>query len=99
MVHEVDASVTPSLVTPGDRVIPLSPECRQCKSCLSQKTNSAPLIAPPKARSLMSDGTSRFSYKVNTTFYYMGCRLSRSGSRKVGRHRPEGNQHEKRTAF
>ena len=37
-VREVGAGVTS--VRPGDHVIPLyTPECRQCKSCLSGKTN------------------------------------------------------------
>jgi len=29
--------------------------------------------APRKARGLMPDGTSRFSYKGQTIFHYMGC--------------------------
>src|SRR5579864_8799985 len=38
IVREVGVGVTS--VKPGDHVIPLyTPECRQCKSCLSQKTN------------------------------------------------------------
>ena len=38
IVREVGPGVTS--VKPGDHVIPLyTPECRQCKSCLSQKTN------------------------------------------------------------
>ena len=38
VVLEVGAGVTS--VVPGDHVIPLyTPECRQCKSCLSRKTN------------------------------------------------------------
>src|SRR6478735_1750514 len=38
IVREVGAGVTS--VKPGDHVIPLyTPECRQCKSCLSGKTN------------------------------------------------------------
>src|SRR6202043_4155251 len=37
IVREVGAGVTS--VRPGDHVIPLyTPECRQCKSCLSGKT-------------------------------------------------------------
>src|ERR1700730_1141160 len=35
-----DAGAGVASVKPGDHVIPLyTPECRQCKSCLSQKTN------------------------------------------------------------
>ena len=38
VVLEVGAGVTS--LAPGDHVIPLyTPECRQCKSCLSRKTN------------------------------------------------------------
>src|SRR5450756_902727 len=38
IVREIGAGVTS--LKPGDHVIPLyTPECRQCKSCLSQKTN------------------------------------------------------------
>src|SRR5271170_6399818 len=38
VVLEVGAGVTS--VKPGDHVIPLyTPECRQCKSCLSRRTN------------------------------------------------------------
>ncbi len=38
IVREVGPGVTS--VKAGDHVIPLyTPECRQCKSCLSQKTN------------------------------------------------------------
>src|SRR5580658_8579316 len=38
IVREVGVGVTS--VQPGNHVIPLyTPECRQCKSCLSQKTN------------------------------------------------------------
>ena len=35
----------------GDHVIPLyTPECRQCKFCLSRKTNLCQAIAPPRAK-------------------------------------------------
>ena len=38
IVREVGAGVTS--VKPGDHVIPLyTPECRQCKTCLSRRTN------------------------------------------------------------
>ena len=61
-------------VKPGDHVIPLyTPECRQCKSCLSQKTNLCTAIRATQGKGLMPDGTSRFSYKGKTIFHYMGC--------------------------
>ena len=59
---------------PGDHVIPLyTPECRQCKSCLSQKTNLCTAIRGTQGKGLMPDQTSRFSYKGQQIFHYMGC--------------------------
>src|SRR6266536_2490651 len=72
IVREAGAGVTS--VKPGDHVIPLyTPECRQCKSCLSQKTNLCTAIRATQGKGLMPDGTSRFSYKGKTIFHYMGC--------------------------
>ena len=72
IVHEVGAGVTS--VKPGDHVIPLyTPECRQCKSCLSGKTNLCTAIRATQGKGLMPDGTSRFSYKGQTIYHYMGC--------------------------
>ena len=72
IVREVGAGVTS--LKPGDHVIPLyTPECRQCKSCLSQKTNLCTSIRATQGKGLMPDGTSRFSYKGQTVFHYMGC--------------------------
>jgi len=72
VVREVGAGVTS--VRPGDHVIPLyTPECRQCKSCLSQKTNLCTAIRSTQGKGVMSDGTSRFSYKGRTVYHYMGC--------------------------
>ncbi|GGB20988.1 S-(hydroxymethyl)glutathione dehydrogenase [Sphingomonas metalli] len=72
VVREVGAGVTS--VVPGDHVIPLyTPECRQCKSCLSQKTNLCTAIRATQGKGLMPDGTSRFSYKGQPIFHYMGC--------------------------
>ena len=72
IVREVGAGVTS--VKPGDHVIPLyTPECRQCKSCLSGKTNLCTAIRATQGQGLMPDGTSRFSYKGQTIFHYMGC--------------------------
>src|SRR4029079_12223548 len=72
IVREVGAGVTS--VKPGDHVIPLyTPECRQCKSCLSQKTNLCTAIRATQGKGLMPDGTSRFSYKGKPIFHYMGC--------------------------
>ena len=72
IVREVGRGVTS--VAPGDHVIPLyTPECRQCKSCLSRKTNLCTAIRATQGRGLMPDGTSRFSYQGRTIFHYMGC--------------------------
>jgi len=72
IVREVGAGVTS--VNPGDHVIPLyTPECRQCKSCLSGKTNLCTAIRATQGQGLMPDGTSRFSYKGATIHHYMGC--------------------------
>ena len=69
---EVGPGVTS--VKPGDHVIPLyTPECRQCKSCLSRKTNLCTAIRATQGKGLMPDGTSRFSYKGRPIFHYMGC--------------------------
>jgi S-(hydroxymethyl)glutathione dehydrogenase/alcohol dehydrogenase len=72
IVREVGAGVTS--VKPGDHVIPLYiPECRQCKSCLSGKTNLCTAIRATQGKGVMPDGTSRFSYKGQAIHHYMGC--------------------------
>src|SRR5436305_11408397 len=58
----------------GDHVIPLyTPECRQCKSCLSRKTNLCTAIRPTQGKGLMPDGTSRSSKNGKPILHYMGC--------------------------
>src|SRR5512137_1511555 len=58
----------------GDHVIPLyTPECRQCPSCLSRKTNLCTAIRGTQGQGLMPDGTSRFSLKGEKIHHYMGC--------------------------
>src|SRR5215469_13350341 len=62
IVREVGTGV--ASVKPGDHVIPLyTPECRQCKSCTSHKTNLCTSIRATQGKGLMPDGTSRFSIK------------------------------------
>ncbi len=57
----------------GDHVIPLYiPECRQCKPCLSGKTNLCTSIRETQGRGVMPDGTSRFSLNGEPLFHYMG---------------------------
>ncbi|MCZ8337933.1 MAG: S-(hydroxymethyl)glutathione dehydrogenase/class III alcohol dehydrogenase [Burkholderiaceae bacterium] len=58
----------------GDHVIPLyTPECRQCKSCLSRKTNLCTAIRATQGKGVMPDGTSRFSIGGRKVHHYMGC--------------------------
>jgi S-(hydroxymethyl)glutathione dehydrogenase / alcohol dehydrogenase len=79
IVREVGAGVTS--VKPGDHVIPLyTPECRNCKSCLSRRTNLCTAIRATQGQGVMPDGTSRFactstgaSPGSNTVYHYMGC--------------------------
>jgi S-(hydroxymethyl)glutathione dehydrogenase/alcohol dehydrogenase len=72
IVREVGAGVTS--VKPGDHVIPLyTPECRQCKSCLSRRTNLCTSIRATQGQGLMPDGTSRFSIGGKPIAHYMGC--------------------------
>ncbi|MFD1913940.1 alcohol dehydrogenase catalytic domain-containing protein, partial [Halodurantibacterium flavum] len=60
---------------PGDHVIPLyTPECRQCPSCLSRKTNLCTAIRATQGQGLLPDGTTRFSMLDGTPIHhYMGC--------------------------
>ncbi|ESQ83854.1 alcohol dehydrogenase [Asticcacaulis sp. AC466] len=72
VVLEVGEGVTS--LKPGDHVIPLyTPECRQCKSCLSRKTNLCTAIRGTQGKGVMPDGTTRFSYKGQPIYHYMGC--------------------------
>ncbi|NDC60348.1 MAG: S-(hydroxymethyl)glutathione dehydrogenase, partial [Alphaproteobacteria bacterium] len=62
VVVEIGAGVTSVAI--GDHVIPLyTPECRQCKSCLSRRTNLCTAIRATQGKGLMPDATSRFSYQ------------------------------------
>jgi S-(hydroxymethyl)glutathione dehydrogenase/alcohol dehydrogenase len=57
----------------GDHVIPLyTPECRQCKFCLSRKTNLCQQIRATQGKGLMPDATSRFSLDGKPILHYMG---------------------------
>jgi len=71
VVVEAGAGVTS--VQRGDHVIPLyTPECRQCKFCLSRKTNLCQKIRSTQGRGVMPDGTSRFSIGGKPLLHYMG---------------------------
>src|SRR5438093_1096809 len=70
----VDVGPGVTTVKPGDHVIPLyTPECRQCKSCLSRRTNLCTAIRSTQGQGLMPDGSSRFSLNGEKVFHYMGC--------------------------
>jgi S-(hydroxymethyl)glutathione dehydrogenase/alcohol dehydrogenase len=72
VVVDVGAGVTS--VKKGDHVIPLyTPECRQCKACLSRKTNLCTAIRATQGKGVMPDGTSRFSLGGTPLHHYMGC--------------------------
>src|SRR3712207_4291952 len=78
VVREVGAGVT--TLKPDDHVIPLyTPECRQCKTCLSQRSNLCTAIRSTQGQGMMPDGTSRFSCdgggrpQGNVVWHYMGC--------------------------
>ena len=82
IVRELGAGVTSLKV--GDHVIPLyTPECRACKTCLSQRSNLCTSIRSTQGQGVMPDGSSRFSCEDtggrNRTgtrqdvFHYMGC--------------------------
>ena len=73
VVVEVGPGVTS--LKPGDHVIPLyTPECRECYSCTSGKTNLCTSIRSTQGQGLMPDGTSRFTtLDGDPILHYMGC--------------------------
>jgi len=72
IVLEVGPGVTN--LKPGDHVIPLyTPECRQCKTCLSKRSNLCTSIRSTQGQGLMPDGTSRFRIGKEPIRHYMGC--------------------------
>src|SRR5213596_2865476 len=69
----VDVGPGVTTVKKDDHVIPLyTPECRQCKFCLSRKTNLCQLIRGTQGKGLMPDGSSRFSIGGQPILHYMG---------------------------
>jgi S-(hydroxymethyl)glutathione dehydrogenase/alcohol dehydrogenase len=72
IVREVGPGV--ATLKPGDHVIPLyTPECRQCKTCLSRRSNLCTAIRATQGKGVMPDGTSRFRCDGTQVFHYMGC--------------------------
>lgn len=72
IVESIGAGVTSVAV--GDHVIPLyTPECGECKYCLSGKTNLCQKIRETQGKGLMPDGTTRFSINGEPIYHYMGC--------------------------
>jgi len=70
----VDVGPGVTSLAKGDHVIPLyTPECRQCKSCTSHKTNLCTAIRATQGKGVMPDGTSRFSRGGEMIHHYMGC--------------------------
>ncbi|KKB77295.1 alcohol dehydrogenase [Devosia limi DSM 17137] len=70
----VDVGPGVTSVKKGDHVIPLyTPECRECYSCRSGKTNLCTAIRSTQGQGLMPDGTSRFSFEGKPIHHYMGC--------------------------
>jgi S-(hydroxymethyl)glutathione dehydrogenase/alcohol dehydrogenase len=69
----VDVGPGVTSVKKGDHVIPLyTPECRQCRSCLSRKTNLCTAIRATQGKGMMPDGTSRFRLGKQPIHHYMG---------------------------
>jgi len=69
----VEAGPGVTSVRRDDHVIPLyTPECRQCKFCLSRKTNLCQLIRGTQGKGLMPDATTRFSLGGKPLLHYMG---------------------------
>jgi S-(hydroxymethyl)glutathione dehydrogenase/alcohol dehydrogenase len=72
IVEQVGEGVTS--VSVGDHVIPLyTPECGECKFCLSGKTNLCQKIRETQGKGLMPDGTTRFYQNGKPIYHYMGC--------------------------
>jgi S-(hydroxymethyl)glutathione dehydrogenase/alcohol dehydrogenase len=71
VVEEVGPGVRSIAV--GDHVIPLYiPECRECKFCISGRTNLCFKLRETQGRGLMPDGSSRFSYRGKLLHHFMG---------------------------
>ena len=57
----------------GDHVIPCYvPECKECKFCLSGKTNLCQKVRATQGAGVMPDRTTRFTCKGKQIFHFMG---------------------------
>ncbi|QDS75901.1 formate dehydrogenase (NAD+) [Venturia effusa] len=71
IVESVGEGVT--TVKPGDHVVALyTPECGECKFCVSGKTNLCGKIRATQGKGVMPDGTSRFKCKGKDLLHFMG---------------------------
>ena len=71
IVEDVGPGV--ATLAPGDHVIPLYiPECRNCKFCLSGRTNLCGALLATQGKGVMPDGTSRLSHRGRMLHHYMG---------------------------
>ncbi|XDG04267.1 hypothetical protein ABKA04_003882 [Annulohypoxylon sp. FPYF3050] len=71
LVESVGEGVTN--VKPGDHVVALyTPECKECKFCISGKTNLCGKIRATQGKGVMPDGTSRFTCKGQSLLHFMG---------------------------
>jgi len=71
VVESIGEGVTSLAV--GDHVIPLYvPECKECKFCLSNKTNLCQKVRSTQGRGLMPDESVRFTCKGKKIFHFMG---------------------------
>src|SRR6266446_3048252 len=69
----VETGVGVTTLRRGDHMIPLYiPECRQCPSCISGRTNLCTAIRETQGRGVMPDGTSRYSLDGQPIHRYMG---------------------------
>jgi len=84
----VDVGPGVTSVKKGDHVIPLyTPECRECKSCTSHKTNLCTAIRATQGKGLMPDGTSRFSIggeKINYVVLDDGSDTTKAVTKEYG---------------
>ncbi|KAK9359135.1 chaperonin 10-like protein [Lipomyces starkeyi] len=71
IVESVGENVTSVKV--GDHVVALyTPECRECKFCMSGKTNLCGKIRATQGQGLMPDGTTRFRARGKDILHFMG---------------------------